>query len=546
MDGLGYPQDHFEYCVQNGLDAHAITEHGNANSYAHAELWAQEYNKKHEKKFRFLPGVEAYFHPDFEQWRRDKEFAEEVARDKKEAKKKKRTKDEELQTKLIVKSDDNDEPIDIEMSNALVVENEDESKSTKFFNPVNRRHHLVILPKNSKGLQRLFAAVSKSYLQGFYRFPRMDSNIIREAAKDGDLVFSSACLAGLPAYNIFQILQQYKFDELNQALLDDPMMLEKCVTAVGNAYDMMTSLVGKENYYIELQFNRLPAQNLVNRAMLEFAKRNGVQSQLIVTCDSHYARPELWKERELYKKLGFMNYQDYSPDSLPKSRDELKCELYPKNAEQLWEEYQRVKQGTTFYDDDVVCDAIERSYDVAHNVIGEVKPDKSIKLPRKIIPKEMTAGQYLAKLCVEGLKKRGLHKRKEYVDRLKEELIVIEKLNVCEYFIMLQKVMELARKVCLVGPARGCFIPKTRVLMSNNQYKNIGSIKPNEVVKDAYGCNRKVVEAYHYNVKEELLELEFENGCKIYCTKEHKFLTKNRGWVEAQYLDDEDDIVEIT
>jgi DNA polymerase-3 subunit alpha len=455
MDGLGYPNDSFSYCISNGLDAHAITEHGNCNSYAHAELWVQEYNKKHDNKFKFLPGCEAYFHPDFEQWKRDKEFAEEVVLDKKAAKKKKRTKDEELQTKLIVKSDENDEPVDIEMSNALVVENEDESKSTKFFNPVNRRHHLVILPKNSEGLKKLFAAVSKSYLEGFYRFPRMDSNIIREAAKDGDLIFSSACLGGFPSWSIFQILQQYKFDELNQTLLDDPIMLEKCVNAVGNTYDLMTNLVGKENYYLELQFNKLPAQNLVNRAMIEFAKRNGVQSQLIVTCDAHYARPELWKERELYKKLGFMNYKSDTVDSLPKSKDELKCELYPKNAQQLWEEYQKVKQGTSFYDDDIICDAIERSYDVAHNVIGEVKPDKSIKLPRKIIPKEMTASQYLTKLCIEGLKKRGLHKKKEYIDRVKEELLVIEQLNVCEYFILLQKVMELAKKTTLCGPGRG-------------------------------------------------------------------------------------------
>jgi DNA polymerase III alpha subunit len=324
-DGLGYPDEHFSWCLENGLDAMAITEHGNASSYAHAALWAEKWNASNkDKPFKYIPGVEAYFHPDLKQWRVDKLEAEQAADDKKAARKL-QTKQEQIQTKLVAVTDEDDETI--EMSNALTIENEDESKSSKFYNPVNRRHHLVLLPKNPKGLLKIFSAISKGFLHGFYRFPRIDTDVLKEIAKDDDVIASSACIAGLPAFNVFREVQQLKFDELNQLLLEDPALMEKCVTAIGNTYDLMTGALGKKNYFLELQFNRLPAQNLVNRAILEFANRNGVQDQLIVTCDSHYARPEYWKERELYKKLGFMNYQEYSPDSLPKSREELKCEL---------------------------------------------------------------------------------------------------------------------------------------------------------------------------------------------------------------------------
>src|SRR5260221_398716 len=73
-DGLGMPNEAFEYCLQNGLTSHAITEHGQWNSYAHAQLWMEDYNKKHsDKPFKYLPGIEAYFIPDLEQWRRDKD-----------------------------------------------------------------------------------------------------------------------------------------------------------------------------------------------------------------------------------------------------------------------------------------------------------------------------------------------------------------------------------------------------------------------------------------------------------------------------------------
>jgi DNA polymerase III alpha subunit len=456
FDGLGYPDDHFKFCMENGLDAHAITEHGNMNSYAHAQLWIESWAKSNKDgKFKYIPGIEAYYHPDLDQWARDKSTADAAATDKKLARKL-ATQQEKLQTKLLAKVDSSDETEEIETSNALTIENEDESKSTKHFNPVNRRHHLVVLPKNQRGLLKIFAAVSESYLKGFYRFPRWDAKSLRAAASDGDLVVSSACIGGLPAFNIFQILQGYKFDELHHSLLTDPVVFEKVVNAVGNTYDEMTSLVGEGNYFLELQFNKLPAQDLVNSAIIEFAKRSGVTGQLIVTCDAHYYSPDVWRERELYKKLGFMNYTSYSPDSLPKSRDELKCELYPKNASQIWAEYELARGRCSYYDDQIVCDAIERSHDVAHGLIGDVKPDRTQKFPNeKLVPEGVKSFNHLVKLCGEGMKKRGLEGQQVYVDRLREELLVIKQMKNADYFISYQKIMELAREACLCGPGRG-------------------------------------------------------------------------------------------
>lgn len=426
------------------------------NSYAHATLWAEKWNAENkDKPFKYIPGVECYFHPDLEQWKHDKEDAE-LAKDDEKVAKKLKEKQEKIQTKLIAITDDVDDTVDIEMTNALTVENEDESKSSKHFNPVNRRHHLVLLPKNSRGLQKIFSAVSYGYLHGFYRFPRIDTRVLREAAKDGDIIASSACIAGMPAFNVFQEIQSLKFDDLNQALLDDPILLEKCITSIGNTYDLMTTALGKDNYFLELQFNRLSAQNLVNRALIEFARRNSVTDKLIVTCDAHYYNPDVWKERELYKRLGFMNYQAYSPDSLPKSKDDLKCELYPKNANQLWEEYKKSKIGTSFYDDNLIADAIERTHDIAHQVIGTIVPDRTPKFAnKKLVPEDTTSFKHLVKLAKEGLVKRGLQDKQEYIDRLAEELGVIKQMKNADYFISYQKIMELARNVVLVGPGRG-------------------------------------------------------------------------------------------
>lgn len=547
FDGLGYPDDHFKWCIENGLNAHAITEHGNMNSYAHAQLWVEDWCKSHkDSPFVYIPGVEAYFHPDLEQWKRDKIVADQAASDRKKSAKRLREEQEGLLTKIVPIVDANDDAEDMETSNALVIENEDETRSNKHFNPVNRRHHLVLLPKNQEGLRKIFEAVSWSYLHGFYRFPRIDTGVLRTLGRDRDVIASSACLGGPIAFNVFRELQQVRFDALDQAMLDDPALMDRCVLAVGDCYDRMVDCLGQENFLLELQFNRLPAQNLVNRAIIEFARRSNLTRSLIVTCDAHYYGPDRWKDRELYKRLGYLNYAEYTPDSIPKSREELKCELYPKNAQQMWGEYLRSKEGTLFYDDVEVLEAIERTHDIAHNVIGAVPPDRSPKFPNgRLVPEGTSSFRHLVDLCKKGIEERGLANDPVYVERLKEELGVIKAMKNADYFVSMQKIMELARKRVLCGPARGCFVPETRVLMSDGMHAPIGTIKPGDTVKDAAGTDQRVLEVFRYDVDEELLELEFDEGRKVRCTKDHRFLTKNRGWVEAVHLAEDDDLVDV-
>ena len=198
-DGLGPPSDHFKWCLENGMDAHAITEHGHMNSFAAALLFNEKW-KKEGKKFKFIPGVEAYVHPNLDDWRRDKLAADEAKKSAKEAKKLDKKLRDGIINDINRVVDGNDETISVETSNSLTVENEEETKSGKAFNPVNRRHHLVVLPKTSSALLKIFKLVSSGYLEGFYRFPRIDLKMIKEAAKDRDVLLSTACLGGILSY----------------------------------------------------------------------------------------------------------------------------------------------------------------------------------------------------------------------------------------------------------------------------------------------------------------------------------------------------------
>jgi DNA polymerase-3 subunit alpha len=170
--------------------------------------------------------------------------------------------------------------------------------------------------------------------------------------------------------------------------------------------------------------------------------------------------------------------------------------------------------------------------------------------PKFVCPNNMTEAEYLRQLAREGWKKKlkldSEEQKKIYGDRAKMELDILSEYNLCGYVLIVWDYLNFAKqKGWLVGPGRGCFIPGTLVKQNNNKYITIEDIIPGDKVIDAYGNIQEVINVFEYNVDEEIIEIECENGVIVRCTKDHKFLTKNRGFVEAQYLTEEDDIVEI-
>ena len=450
FDGLGLPEDHIKFVLENGMDAWALTEHGHCNSFATAYLHAEQIRKKG-GNFKFIAGCEMYLHPSLDEWRVDYENrheARDAARELREQ--------QQLVTPLLAETDEDDETVSLETTNALTIEREEESKSTKYFDPVNRRHHIVVIPKTSVGLQRLFHLVSRGYSEGFYRFPRIDYKMLREAASGGHLIVLTACIGGTMAYAALNAVQRVKFENISHALLDDELLSATVQRQMAETYEKLEWAVGRDSVFLEMQFNRLPAQCSVNRAMLKFAREHSLTQQLVVAADSHYPRPELWRDREIYKKLGWLKYTDINAASLPTDASQLKAELYPKNAAQVWAAFQEARAGKDFYDDAEIRDAIERSYSIAHELVGDVKPDRAMKLPTAlIVPEGQTADQRLRALCEEGLAERDRSSDAEYVTRLERELGVISEKRFAEYFLTLREIIAVAQESMFVGPGRG-------------------------------------------------------------------------------------------
>lgn len=401
-DGIGSTEDIANWVIRNaGADggAFAQTDHGScsgAGSIAAAQ-------KKLKDKIRIFYGTESYYLPSLKDWATLKQQREEAKKEEKE----------------------------IETSD-LVIENEAESKG-KYFDPLNRRNHLVLVAQNQVGLKNLFRLVSRSYKEGMYRKPRIDFEMLKKYNEG--LIASTACIAGIPSW-CSQQEEQNPFSLYDQELL--PLM----------------ELFGKDRFFLELQFNKLPVQQLVNKHLIEYAQRTGYK--LIVTADSHYPSPDMWRDREIYRLLGHqMQKKNADMSVLDKTIDELECELYLKNGDQIFQAYKQTF-GKQFTDDKLIIEAIERTYDIAHNFIENVHPDDTIKLPKtfQVSDKIKTAFDQLKAYCLEGLKKKGLTSQ-EYIDRTAYELKIIKKLGFEEYFLTVREILNVLRKHMLTGAGRG-------------------------------------------------------------------------------------------
>ena len=412
FDGLGYPSDHIDFVLENGMDAWALTDHGNGSGLAHAHKHAEKV-KKSGRKFRQIYGCEFYFVPSLKDWKGDYEQAK---LDRAAAKQKALKEEEE---------------------GGHVVENEDETKTFVLSKDEwKRRYHLVVTAQNREGLGNLFTLIKRAYTDGFYRYPRIDFDLLKQYGRG--LNVSTACLGGIYSNRIMR----------SNALKLSDEQIQQELTYLS---DRFVDAVGEDNFYLEIQFNRLKQQHLVNHHLLRHSDQTGLQ--LIATPDSHYYSPDKWEARELYKKLGWMGN---NPSPLPEFED-LKCELYPKNAKQMWDEfvrhYDEYKDTYAGYEEKVKR-SIEITHDIAWEKCEDCWIDTSVKLPDFNKPSE-TAFQQLAKKVKAALVKEDLHTNTEYVNRAKQELEDIKFLGFENYFLVMNEVFHKAADHTLFGAARG-------------------------------------------------------------------------------------------
>ena len=406
FDGFGFPSEHMDRAHAHGMDALALTDHGNMNGLSYQIMHAKKMQSEG-KDFKPIYGVEAYFIPSVEEWQKLYE----------ESKENKKKKDED---------------------NSLSVEDEAASKKS-IKNALNRRRHLILLAQNEAGLKNIFRMVSKSYTRpNFFKYPRVDYDLLKEHSEG--VIAASACLGGVYAGCLWE-----NKEEGEGAVL----------TAMREVTEKMIDIFG-DRWYGELQWNNVPEQHELNKYIIQMHKEYGIK--LVSTCDSHYPSPEAWRTREAYKRIGYIVKRwKKEIEEIPEHVDEIGYELYPKNGDQVWESYLKyAKECEVSYDDEIVMQSIEETHDIAYERIGSFFPDNTVHLPDFVVPDGVTDDEALRELVYDGLRLViGNEVTPEYIDRIEHELAVLAKQKFSRYFLTMNKIKDVANDIGLNGPGRG-------------------------------------------------------------------------------------------
>ena len=272
--------------------------------------------------------------------------------------------------------------------------------------------HLVLLCKNETGYRNLSYMVSQAYIEGFYIRPRIDLDLLR--AHSEGLIGLSACLAG----------------EIPRRILNGDYDGAK-------AYALeLQDILGKDNFYLELQDHGIADQTTVNRALLRMHNETGIP--LVCTNDAHYLRREDAESHDVLLCIQTGKTVD----------DENRMRYEPRNFYlRSTEEMEALFSGYP--------EAVENTQRIADRCQLEFTFGK-YHLPEFKLPPGYDSPTYLRKLCDEGFAQRYGNEKPDYRQQLEYELAMIEKMGFTDYFLIVSDFVRYAREAGIpVGPGRG-------------------------------------------------------------------------------------------
>lgn len=230
LDGLSKIDDMIARTKELGMEAIAITDHGNL--YGSIEF----YQKAKKANIKPILGMEAYLAPGS---RKDK--GQGLA--------------------------------DTENGNSKSSSSESATRGRPSQNAQTESrgrlpyYHLILLAENETGWKNLMKLATRASLEGFYYKPRVDKELLREHHEG--IIALSACMTG----EISRLLHADKFQ------------------AAENAVNEYIDIFGRDNFFLEIGHHpAIKELKKINEGLIELSKKTGIP--LCATQDSHYLLKE--------------------------------------------------------------------------------------------------------------------------------------------------------------------------------------------------------------------------------------------------------------
>ncbi len=316
--------------------------------------------------------------------------------------------------------------------------------------------HLILLAKNLEGYHNLCRIVSAGYMSdAFYHTPRIDKELLKKWHEG--IICCSACLGGeLPQKILEGITATGSPSELSlQEAIEQGVFKEAEETV-----QWFKNLFG-EDYYIELQRHETQKpggdqevyqrQMQVNPVLIELAHKYGVK--IICSNDSHFINEE---DAEAHDRLICLSTNHFVNDV---NRMHYTKQEWLKTPEEMYEIFQDIPE------------ALENTQEIVGKVdIYDI--DHKPYMPKFDIPASFGnesdypdrlafESAYLRHLTMEGAKVRYGEKRlaedEELKERIEFELNTIINMGFPGYFLIVMDFIRAAREELdvSVGPGRG-------------------------------------------------------------------------------------------
>ena len=272
-------------------------------------------------------------------------------------------------------------------------------------------YHITILAKNNVGYHNIIKMSSRAFTEGYYVKPRVDHELISQHSEG--IIVLSGCLNG----------------EVSQALLRNDYS-----TALAHAVAMQ-DIVGKDNYFIEIQNHGIEEQLKIIPDLIKIASSIG--ARVVPSGDCHYVHQHDAHAHDVMLCVA-TNCNVHTPNRFSFSGDKFYLQSYDEMASVFSEEYLK----NTMHINDMINVDLK---------FGE------IHFPDFPIPTKESAVDYFERLAWEGLRNRyGTPLPNDIIERANYEIRVVKDMGFQEYFLVVSDLVRWAKQNDIrVGWGRG-------------------------------------------------------------------------------------------
>jgi DNA polymerase-3 subunit alpha len=305
-----------------------------------------------------------------------------------------------------------------------------------------QRFHLCLYAKNETGYKNLMYLSSQAYLNGFYYYPRINWNTLKNHSEG--LICSSACLQG----------------EINWHLNTN----EKNTKFGAKGYEEAKKIALKykelfgDDFYLEIMRHGIGDQHRIDKQIIKLSLETGIK--IVATNDTHYTNPQDAEAHEAFMCIAMNKLYD-DPNRLRHSVHEF----YVKSPQEMSELFADIPE------------AIANTQEIASKCNLEIKlgnptppnfkftrqraADIGLELPEPELEYSLENDKVLfIHEAQKGLQKRLEHvdksKHQEYKDRLQVEIDIINSMKFPGYMLIVWDFVDKAKQMGIpVGPGRG-------------------------------------------------------------------------------------------